>query len=345
MFKSLDLIRKFRVVAIALLALSVVFVSCSKEEEEELLNSMGGDLMFDLTPYAYVGDVFELTAYGITTPIKDSLKYSWYAPDMKVDTLAVDRIRITIPDSLATFSVSLNVTATDYYGRSYSTTVTAVDPRWNGSLTNLAIPKDSIMDARDNQWYHIVKIGNLDWFAENLNWGGAGASYANSKAAADIFGRYYTWEDATGGVSASGLGAGAQGVCPDGWSIPTNEDWLDLVHAVAGNNEAKFEEKWANIANDLVGEIYMNGKKIWGYSPYVFPTNKYGWNALPSGSCYDDYSQFKNMNSYGMWWSCTQNDNSTAFYRYIYKDYPDVAVATSTKNALGVSVRCVRLSK
>jgi hypothetical protein len=51
------------------------------------------------------------------------------------------------------------------------------------------------------------------------------------------------------------------------------------------------------------------------------------------------------MNSYGMWWSCTQNDNSTAFYRYIYKDYPDVAVATSTKNALGVSVRCVRLSK
>ncbi len=345
MLRKLDFIKKFRTLAYVLAAVSMVFVSCSKDEEEELLNSMGGDLRFDLPPYAYVGDVFDIKAYGITDPVKDSLTYNWYAPEMPVDTIAVDHIRITIPDSLATYSVSLNISATEYYGRTYSTTVTAVDPSWNGSLTNLAEPVDSILDGRDNQWYHIVKIGNLEWFAENLNWDGAGSSYANSQAAADVFGRYYTWEDATGGVSASGLGKGVQGVCPQGWSIPTNEDWLDLAYTVLGSKEIKFEEKWMNLANDLMGEIYFNGKKFWPYSPYVTPTNKFGWNAMPVGCCYDDYSQFKNINSYGMWWSCTENDQTTAYYRYIYKEYPDVAVATSTKNALGASVRCVRLIK
>lgn len=345
MLKKLDLLKKIKFLAVVMLSLSVVCVSCSKDEEEELLDSMGGDLRFDLTPYAYVGDVFYLKAYGITSPVADSLTYSWYAPDMPVDTLAQDNIKITIPDSLATYSVSLNVSATDYYGRSYSTTVTAVNPGWNGSLTNLATPVDSIMDARDNQWYHIVKIGNLEWFAENLNWDGAGSSYAKSEAAADVFGRYYTWQDATGGVSADGLAAGVQGVCPEGWSIPTNEDWLDLAHAVYGHKEVVFEQKWENMAQDLMGEIYFNGAKFWPYSPDVTPTNKFGWNALPVGCCFDNYSQFKNMKDYGMWWSCTQSNDNSAFYRYIYKDFPDVEVATATKNALGLSVRCVRLIK
>ena len=57
-----------------------------------------------------------------------------------------------------------------------------------------------------------------------------------------MFGRLYTWNDATGGESASGLGNGVQGVCPEGWSIPTAEDWVDLAMAVNGGENVEFKE-------------------------------------------------------------------------------------------------------
>ena len=86
-----------------------------------------------------------------------------------------------------------------------------------GSLTGVPATEKSFTDPRDGKVYGTVELGNLEWFAQNLNWEGAGEGYGKTEAGAYVFGRLYTWNDATGGESASGLGNGVQGVCPEGW--------------------------------------------------------------------------------------------------------------------------------
>ena len=62
----------------------------------------------------------------------------------------------------------------------YQSYVTAIMPWLGGSVVGLPEPKDSVLDARDEQYYHIVEVGNLVWFAENLNYHASGSGYENA---------------------------------------------------------------------------------------------------------------------------------------------------------------------
>ena len=163
-------------------------------------------------------------------------------------------------------------------------------------------------------------------------------------AAAFVYGRLYTWNDATGGVSASGLGQGVQGVCPEGWSIPTKEDWEDLSAVLNEGEALPFSSDWKGLAGKIMAPATFNGEKIWPYSPDVDITNDYGWNALAAGTCTLNYSQFSNVGKYGFWWSGTEKDSNNAHFRYIYNEYPNVSFNLSSKDGMAASVRCVRLA-
>ena len=207
----------------ALLALCVMVVlsSCEKEEDETLLY-LDGTPQFELPLYASVGDTITLYGSGILT---ENHTFKWTFPGLDTVSFSKDSTSVTIcmPDSLATYTVTLQADAGDeYYASSMSHIVTVVSE--DKSITGLPVPKKRFVDTRDSKVYPYVQIGNLEWFAKNLNWEGKGIGYASTEAAASVFGRFYTWNDATGGVSASGLGNGVQGVCPEGWSIPTREE-------------------------------------------------------------------------------------------------------------------------
>ncbi len=326
----------------ALLAMCtmVLFSSCKKEDDDETLLYLEGSPWFELPMYANVGDTLTLYASGVTT---EGATYKWQFFGLDTVSFALDSSNVTIhiPDTLGTFTVTLTADAgDDYYSSSTSLIITSLS---ENSLTGLPVPQKRFVDPRDSNVYPIVEIGNLEWFAKNLNWEGKGIGYAKTEAAANVMGRLYTWNDATGGESASGLGQGVQGVCPDGWSIPTREDWMDLAKAVSGGQEMDFMADWKGIAGKLMVQAYLNGEKMWPYSPSVNPTNDYGWNAIPCGSSYNDYNNYQNIFSYGFWWTSTERDSSTAHYKYIFKEYPNVSVNYTSKDGLGASVRCVRL--
>jgi len=329
------------ITAMTLLSFAFVFSSCDNEEDNtDTLLTLDGSPQFYLPIYAMVGDTIEMHASGVYTP-KSTYEWSYEGLDSLYESDDLLTIKVIAPDSLATYSVTLTADCGDeYYSSSLTQFITILDM---SSLCGTKESESSYVDPRDNSVYGIVEIGNLQWFNRNLNWKGAGQGFGSTEAAAMLFGRLYTWDDATGGLSASGLGNGVQGVCPPGWSIPTDEDWIDLAKAVNGGKDVAFMDNWKGIAPDLMADAQFNGSAVWTYSPDVTPNNKYGWNALAAGCAQTDYSHYNNMLKYGFWWSSTEKDSKHAHYKYMYNEYPDFSVNYCAKDGMAASVRCVRL--
>lgn len=81
-------------------------------------------------------------------------------------------------------------------------------------------PADHHTDPRDGYAYRVVTIGGARWFAENLRFRTPDSRcYENDEANCVDHGRLYRFEDATR-------------ACPDGWRIPSEEDWRALERAL-----------------------------------------------------------------------------------------------------------------
>lgn len=333
---------------LALFGSQLVFTSC-KKNSEDTKEYMTGSVTFEFPQYCLVGAKIETFCTGITHPA--DVDYFWVSSSLLgADTVHTQSITFNIPDSAASYIVTASAIADGYYQSTMSATVTAIDPDVNdGSISGLKAADSTFVDTRDGTVYMYVHIGNLDWMAENLEYQGPdgdliGVGFYQQDVLRKIFGSLYSWNDATGGVSGSGLGGGPQGVCPPGWTIPTNEDWADLGTAINGGNPITFNSDWSGLATHLTVEASFNTERMWPYSPGFEKKNTYGWNAIPCGHSTDKYSRFRHLLQYGMWWSCGETDGKGQ-YRYIFYNANSVPSHAVDKDDIGVSVRCVRYHK
>jgi len=325
----MDLIKK-----IACLTLVLLFVSglssCKKtEEEEETSLSMSGTIVFDVPYYVLKGETVTMTASGIIHP--KIVNYHWYVTGVYTDSLATNTITVQFPDSIGIFTVSATSLADGFYSNASSQSVTTIDTAWNTSLTGLKRADDWIVDDRDGLAYGYVTVGGLDWFVQNLAWQGAGVPFKASPATAAMFGSFYTWNEAMSG-----------NVCPEGWSVPTEEDWVSLATELNDGIPLPFIDNWAGIGSMLSADAYLNESRMWPYSPDNIHTNDIGWNALPLGYTFATATLFEGVNEYGCWWSATEKNERQAYYRYIWYDRGDCPVSYTDKDDLRASVRCVR---
>ena len=314
--------------AVAMLLLSLA--SCKNSEEETIdSESMSGSVTFDVPYYVLKGETVTMTVSGIIYP-KEVL-YRWYVMDVYSDTLTTSTITVRFPDSLGAFTVSATSYADGFYSSSRSQTVTTIDTTWNTSLTGLQLSPDWIEDARDGHVYHYVTLGETDWFSQNLAWQGAGVPFKASPATAGFFGSFYTWNEAM-----------KQDVCPEGWRVPTSEDWETLAATLTGGVALPFIDNWSGLGARLSAEAYINEERMWPYSPDNAHANDVGWNALPLGYSFAGASEFEGVNAYGCWWSATEKNAQQAFFRYIWYDRDDFPMSYTDKNDMRASVRCVR---
>lgn len=97
---------------------------------------------------------------------------------------------------------------------------------------------DSLVDVRDGRKYATVQIGNQCWMAQNLNYGtmiiGKDQTnndipekfcYGNDTNNCLIYGGLYQWNE----MMYYSQIPGSKGICPEGWHIPTNEEYTILV--------------------------------------------------------------------------------------------------------------------
>jgi uncharacterized protein (TIGR02145 family) len=137
----------------------------------------------------------------------------------------------------------------------------------------------TLYDERDGRTYPTVQIGNQCWMAANLNVGillGYGQSpsdndtieklcYFYYEPLCNLYGALYQWEEAMGYI----LSEGTQGICPDGWHIPKENDWETLVDYLGGTIVAG-------------GKLKETGFDYWD-EPNTGATNESGFSARGSG--------------------------------------------------------------
>jgi uncharacterized protein (TIGR02145 family) len=90
-----------------------------------------------------------------------------------------------------------------------------------------------LTDTRDGRRYPIVRIGSQRWMARNLNFKPAGADSgvcnANDPTNCSKYGRQYSWSQVmAGSESSEKVPSGVQGICPDGWHVPSANEWYEL---------------------------------------------------------------------------------------------------------------------
>jgi uncharacterized protein (TIGR02145 family) len=184
----------------------------------------------------------------------------------------------------------------------------------------------TLTDTRDGQTYKTVKIGKQTWMARNLNYKmGKSWCYENKSVNCNKYGRLYAWN-------------AAKKVCPDGYHLPSREEWIDLCQVIGGKkklNDAGYIF-WHGVSKEL------KAKCSW----YIDGTDNYGFSALPGGSRYSDDRHFFDVGIEGIWWTATTENVGSNNYRLyvlsIYDNYEREYVREYNGNERsGFSVRCV----
>jgi uncharacterized protein (TIGR02145 family) len=180
-------------------------------------------------------------------------------------------------------------------------------------LTNDPDVLSTFVDPRDGRGYRIVRIGNLEWFAENLNHALPGSwCYDDREDHCRRLGRLYNWEAA---MAAS----------PPDWRLPTDEDWRNLERAVG-------------MSEDEVGRAYGPRGTVAGKRLKVGGDS--GFDALLAGHR-GPTGSYSYLDASGDFWSATEHDVGRAVTRQVI-DGSDGVVRNTCRKSLGLSVRCVR---
>jgi uncharacterized protein (TIGR02145 family) len=198
------------------------------------------------------------------------------------------------------------------------------------------------MTDQEGNTYKTITIGTQTWMAENLRtttyrdgssipevpddkkWADltTGAQCINQNASDKntvcTFGRLYNWYS----VSDS------RNIAPEGWHVPTDEEWGTLRSILGGEAVAG-------------GKMRETGTTHWDKpNGATEASNASGFTALPSGSRGASNGIFSNLRNSAHYWSSTQYDASNAWNFSLSTSY-DTFRGFSHKNH-GYAIRCLK---
>jgi uncharacterized protein (TIGR02145 family) len=192
----------------------------------------------------------------------------------------------------------------------------------------------SFTDARDGEVYCQVTIGNQTWMAENLRYdvlGAASLDTLNPSNPSTSYGRLYDWVTImNGAASSNGNPSGVQGICPNGWHLPSDDEW----------NELELELGMAATDTAIVGLRGTHGgemKSTKGWSGGGNGSSTLGFNAFPAGR---SSPTFQSHGVSASFWT-SRARSSTAWSRILTSNGNEV-LRSYDDITDGFSCRCIK---
>lgn len=182
-----------------------------------------------------------------------------------------------------------------------------------------SMPANPIVKDCDGNIYHVVKIGNQVWMAENLrttkyrdcgpirqtrsleDWKKlTSGTYTMS----NIYGGYYNWYAATN----------TRGIAPPGWHVPTRAEWVTLINFLGGTSTAGNNLKSINGFNvtfpGYLGQYYLFDIRL-------------------------TWARFSDVGTHIRWWG------STNPWSMGLNNYNGYAIGSNSDAKAGLSIRCI----
>ena len=169
--------------------------------------------------------------------------------------------------------------------------------------------KNTLTDTRDGQVYRTVTIGDQVWMAENLNYEtDSSFCYNDSAEYCAKYGRLYTW-------------TAAMNACPDGWHLPTIDE---------------FETLFATVGGDSIAGMKL--KSTSGWNSDGNGTDDFGFTVLPAGG----WGSKNFVGEAAVFWTSEWYEGYDD-YAYGIRLYTDTIVRKGYSHKyIGSSVRCVK---
>lgn len=325
-----------------LTAVAALILSCKKDKDDDSTSygTMSGTLSFDYPMYVHANEPFTMIPGGVSTSDGANIGYFWRLVGRSVndttkfkedlDPTNDGRWEVSLPDSLATYTIGCTAYAEGYYPSSTSVKVTVVDDE--KSITERGfMPGDATFtDERDGRVYHYATVAGLDWMRENLAWKGAGKPYVGCDVMDGVVGRFYSRVE-------------AETACPDGWRLPSEEQWAALAREFATTGIFEPYSDFPAVAPKLMADAKFNGETLWEYWPEVPIDNASALAFLPSGYgvASSAAASFSGFGDIAAFWS-SDKDGDDGWYRYINENKPVVYSGKASTKGFLLTVRCVR---
>ena len=225
---------------------------------------------------------------------------------------------------------------TSYYVRAYATN--SVGTGYGDVL--MFTTEGGLRDIDGNE-YGVICIGTQIWMDSNLKVShynnGAGISnvtensawwtlntgalcnYDNSESIAAVYGRLYNWHAVNTGK-----------LCPEGWHVPSKEEWTTLIDYLGGEEIAG-------------GKLKESGFNHW-LSPNEGASNESNFTALPGGI--RDGKGFHNLGERTWFWTSTETNSLIVPNNHaesVLLFYNEIYVMNMNRNKpYGIAVRCIK---
>jgi len=223
---------------------------------------------------------------------------------------------------------------------------------------NPTVERPAVRDI-DGNVYKTVTIGRQTWMAENLkvsklndgtpielaygtNWGPKSITDVNPKYCfynpnAENYGALYNW-----------YAVDTRKLCPTGWHVPSDRDWITLQEFLLANGYTWVKEatlklnRLGKALTSATGWEYIKYQGSVGDPDYPEYRNKSGFTGFPGGKV-NIAGAAVGLTQTAWWWTSTgsADNNVSAWYMVINYNGSNIATYADQK-WVGLSVRCLK---
>jgi uncharacterized protein (TIGR02145 family) len=315
-------------------------------------NAMGGRVGLHRDLYAYINGELKLI-FSIQQNWQNIGENSIGSNDLKLNFITKSDgyydIQLTEIDNKAGDNLTLKTVIYKFNGVKYGANKDA----------SIVSSESSNKDI-DGNVYKTVTIGKQVWMKENLkttkyrNGDLIGTTtknitserrpkyqwaYDNNESNVATYGRLYTWYAVTD----------SRNVCPTGWHVPTEGDWITLRLYLENNGYGYVGEQEAIAKSMAATSGWWTDPNASGVGNAQASNNRSGFTGIPSG-WRDDRCNFLQIGDVGIWWSASQYAASLQYDRnrllnvggYENEVFESNSNIRSKYPACGYSVRCLK---